>query len=114
MKISRNAWTCLICVGLLIVGSIVFGVVWVSHGEYRFRIAKKNFGSVRIGDTRDAVISRLGKPNNHDGECYADFGPPKECASELIYSDPSDLLMGNLYIVDFSRQGRVIATRHIH
>jgi hypothetical protein len=103
-----------ICVGVLAAGSATIKLAMVRSSTRRFRIAAKNFISVRVGDSREEVISSLGEPNYHDGECEEVFGPPKDCTNKLIYSDPYDLLLGNFYIVDFSAQGRVIATKHIH
>jgi hypothetical protein len=114
MRIRRVLGIGLLCFVVAIAVSMAVVVGKAANAHRRFRVVAGKFDSIRTCDTREAVITILGKPNNHDGACAKEFGPSKDCASELIYSDSSDLVGGNYYVVDFSAHGRVIAAYHFH
>ena len=114
MRIRRTIAMSLLCLALIAGGWLIVTATRAEIAHRHFERAKQNFQSVRVGDSKQAVIGILGEPNDHDGECVEDFHPSTDCASELIYSDPYELLMGNLYVIDFSAQGRVIGMSHIH
>jgi hypothetical protein len=99
-----------VAVLLAVTVAIKLGIAANSHRD--FRTVASKFSGIRRGDTREAVIRMLGQPNNHDGECVAEFGPSKDCAREMVYSDPYDVIFGDFYIVDFSAEGQVIAAYH--
>jgi hypothetical protein len=49
--------------GTVLIGSVVAALVWASFDtEYAPGYSERAFQSVRFGDTRDAVVSRLGEP----------------------------------------------------
>jgi len=74
----------------------------------RYAKAEKSFGSVQIGDSRESVVGRMGRPNYHEGKCGVIHFPDKNCAVEYVYSHPFAPLVPQYYIVSFSAEDRVI------
>lgn len=93
--------------GSLCVLGLIVGKVW--YGNYRFNYVGQHFESVQVGDSREAVVAKLGKPNYHDGSCLEDLSLSKDCASELVYSQPLAPLIPQYYVVDLSEKGQVLA-----
>ena len=58
--------------GALLIGVVVAAILWASFDtEYAPGYAARAFDAVRLGDTREAVVSRLGEPlSSHDTEPY--------------------------------------------
>lgn len=97
---------------LIIAGGVFFA--HLLYSEHRFHLAQRNFAQIQLGQSRDQVVALLGKPNHHSGACWQEFGPSRGCASEFIYSDPFEILLGDYYVVEFSSQGTVLAKERIH
>ena len=74
----------------------------------RYSKVEKQFASVQIGEPRDSVIAKMGKPNYHAGGCGVIHFPDKACAVEYVYSHPSAPIIPEYYIVSFSSDDRVI------
>jgi hypothetical protein len=94
---------CLSLLACLFVAKIVYG-------NYRMRYVRRHFDSVQIGDTKEVVIAKLGKPNYHSGAWLKDLSNCPGCVEELVYSDP---LLPEYYVVDLSSKGRVIRAEHL-
>lgn len=73
-----------------------------------YKKAERSFAAVQIGDSRDSVVGRMGKPNYHEGKCGVIHFPDKNCAVEYVYSHPFAPLVPEYYIVSFSSEDRVI------
>ena len=112
MSVRRRVGIGVLSVAVLLAVTVAIRLGTAANSHRHFRAVANEFSTIRKGDTREAVIRMLGQPNNHDGECVAVFGPSKDCAREIVYSDPYDVIFGDFYIVDFSAQGRVIAAYH--
>lgn len=58
--------------GMVLIGSVVAGIVWANFDtEYAAGYTEKAFRAVRLGDTREAVFSRLGDPiSSHETEPF--------------------------------------------
>jgi hypothetical protein len=69
---------------------------------------ERGFASVRVGETRTAVITSIGKPNYYAGKCGVIHFPDKNCALEYVYSHPFAPIVPDYYIISFSADDRVI------
>jgi len=74
----------------------------------RFAKVERNFSSVAIGQSRDSVVGRLGRPNYYSGKCGVIHNPPQNCTVEYVYGHPFSPLVPEYYIVSFSGDGQVI------
>jgi hypothetical protein len=74
----------------------------------RFSKVERQFTSVQTGDSRDSVVTKIGKPNYHSDGCGVIHAPDKGCATEYVYSHPFAPFIPEYYIVYFSSDGRVI------
>jgi hypothetical protein len=79
----------------------------------RFHTVERHFEQVQKGQTSSSVISRLGRPNYHEGSCSADFSPPQNCAKEYVYSHPFAPLIPEYYVVWFSSNDQVLFTENL-
>ncbi len=74
----------------------------------RFSKVEREFSFVQDGQSRAAVITKIGKPNYYAGKCGVIHVPIKTCAVEYVYSHPFAPLIPEYYIVSFSSDDRVI------
>jgi hypothetical protein len=74
----------------------------------RYSRVERRFESVRVGDSKNDVIAKIGKPNYHAGKCGLIHAPDKACALEYVYSHPFAPIVPKYHIVAFSPDDRVI------
>jgi hypothetical protein len=74
----------------------------------RFSNVEREFNSVAVGQSRLAVVQKLGTPNYYSGSCGVIHNPPQRCVSEYVYGHPFAPLVPEYYIVSFSSENRVI------
>jgi|ERR1700734_2910071 hypothetical protein len=74
----------------------------------RFSNLERHFDSVAVGQSRLAVVEKLGRPNYYSGSCGEIHNPPHGCVLEYVYSHPFAPLIPEYYIVSFSSDDRVI------
>ena len=79
----------------------------------RFSRVEQHFTSIQAGQSRASVAASFGMPNYHAGSCSQDFGYPKSCSSEYVYSHPLAPILPEYYVVWFSSDDRVIDTEHL-
>jgi hypothetical protein len=106
MRVGRKTLIALLCV------LVVLAAGRVGYAYHRFNSVARTFDLVKEGDSNELVLSTLGKPNYHSGDCRKDLQIAGDCASELIYSYPLAPWVPEYYVVDFSPQGKVIAHGH--
>ena len=93
-------------IAVLALTSLLAG--WAAFTFTRFRIVEHQFPSVKLGDSRESVVSRLGDPNFHHGPCGVIHVAAKKCVTEYVYSHPFAPLLPDYYIVSFSAESKVI------
>lgn len=94
---------------LILVASIVLVlVVRAVFAFTRYSKVERGFASVHVGESRAAVIAKIGKPNYYAGKCGVISSPDKNCALEYVYSHPFAPIVPDYYIVSFSPDDRVI------
>ena len=69
---------------------------------------ESRFSSIQTGDSRAAVMAKLGRPNYYEGRCGVIHVPNKNCSLEFVYSHPLAPIIPEYHIVAFSIDGRVI------
>jgi hypothetical protein len=74
----------------------------------RYARVESRFSSIRDGDSRDSVISKLGKPNYYRGRCGVIHVPLKNCSLEFVYSHPFAPMIPEYQIISFSMDDHVI------
>jgi hypothetical protein len=80
---------------LVIAGRTVLAFVHYSKVE-------REFPHVQNGESRASVVTRLGRPNYHEGKCGTISAPYKDCSYEFIYSHPFAPWVPEYYVVTFS------------
>ena len=74
---------------------------------HRMSIVRREFRSIKPGQTKEQVIAKLGWPNRHAGPCGYIQPSRGGCVLEFVYSNPYDI--SEIYdIVTFASDGRVI------
>lgn len=79
----------------------------------RFYYVQRNFDRIGVGFTRESVLGILGRPNYHAGACLHDLKLSTLCEREFVYSIPVTPWIPEYYVVDLSRDGRVIKREHL-
>ena len=74
----------------------------------RYEIVERRFSLIQVGDTRDSVMARLGRPNYYRGKCGVIHVPDANCSEEFVYSHPFAPIIPEYHIVGFSTDGHVI------
>ena len=87
---------------------LLVSVVRLTFAFARYAIVERRFSSVRVGDNRDSVTTRLGRANYYHGKCGVIHIPDKNCAEEFVYSHPFAPIIPEYHIVAFASDGRVI------
>jgi hypothetical protein len=95
-------------VGIIAIAVLLVVSVSVVIAFRRFSRIESTFASIHVGDSRRSVISVLGKPNYHAGNCGTINVAKKNCALEYVYSHPFAPFLPDYYIVSFSPDDRVI------
>jgi hypothetical protein len=106
MKVRRG-------IRIAMLGLLVLAGARLRYAFYRFYVVESKFDSVHVGQTKQDVLQRLGRPTDHSGDCLVDLRIAKDCASELVYSYPFAPLVPEYYVVDFSGDGRVAGVEHL-
>jgi hypothetical protein len=101
MRKSRVIGTSLCALALGLGARLEFSFIHFHHVE-------REFPSVQLGQSSDSVISMLGKPNYHSGECLQDLTNSATCNRQLVYSYPFAPLIPEYYVVSFSSDDKVI------
>ena len=92
----------IVLVALILVG------VRLAIAFNRFSRVERQFASVEMGQSRNAVLAKLVRPNYHEGSCGVIHFPDKNCATEYVYAHPFAPWIPEYYIVAFSSDDRVI------
>jgi hypothetical protein len=74
----------------------------------RFSKVKRGVNSVLVGQSRLAIVQKLGRPNYYSGSCGMIHNPPQRRVLEYVYGPPFAPLVPEYYIVSFSSDDRVI------
>ncbi len=92
------------------IGAIVLiaAAARLSVAFVRYERAESRWSSIQNGDSRDSVMSRLGRPNYYRGKCGVIHIPDKNCSEEFVYSHPFAPIIPEYHIIAFSSDGRVI------
>ena len=104
MKASRNVRIALTTVACL----LLFVAVRTVVAFVRYSRIEREFPTIRVGQSRGAVVTSMGKPNYYAGKCGVIHVPDKNCATEYVYSYPFAPIIPEYYIVSFSSDDRVI------
>ncbi len=103
-NVSRRTRVILILVASIVLILAVKTIVAFA----RYSKVERGFASVHVGESRAVVITKIGKPNYHAGECGVIHFPDKNCALEYVYSHPFAPIVPEYYIVSFSSDDHVI------
>jgi hypothetical protein len=68
----------------------------------RFGKVEREFSAIQRGESRAAVVARLGRPNYYEGKCGTISAPYKDCSYEYVYSDPFAPWIPMYYVVSFA------------
>jgi hypothetical protein len=93
---------------ILVAGIVLILAVRTLLAFVRYSQVERGFGSVHLGESRTAVITKIGKPNYYAGKCGVIHFPDKNCSLEYVYSHPFAPIVPDYYIVSFSPDDRVI------
>ena len=103
MRMRKSVIFSLLCGFLLLVAGLRIAISFV-----RFSKVERKFASIQVGQSRQEIISRLGKPHYYSGRCGVIADPLKTCTLEYVYGHPFAPLIPDYYIVSFSSDERVI------
>ena len=92
---SRTFLVISVAIVLVIVGKAVLAFA-------RFGRVEREFSALRPGESREAVVARLGRPNYYEGKCGTVSAPYKDCSHEYVYSHPFAPWIPQYYVVDFA------------
>ena len=94
----------------LVIATAVFLVLMSRSRNQRIERYRRAYAEIKLGDSRDAVIGGLGKPDEVTGCPYTPFADPKEetefrskCFQQYRY-----VLLMREYKISFDRNGAVI------
>jgi hypothetical protein len=97
---------------LLSVACILFLLAAKTVVEFvRYSKVERGFVSVRVGESRAVVVSKIGSPNYQAGRCGIIHSPGHDCALEYVYSHPLAPINPEYHIVSFSADDRVIEAK---
>src|ERR1700679_789250 len=65
----------------------------------RFSKVEREFNSVAVGQSRLAIVRKLGRPNYYSGSCGVIHNSPQSCVLEYVYGHPFAPLVPEYYIV---------------
>ena len=74
----------------------------------RFAKVQREFSSLQIGQSRQSVVSKLGKPSYYSGRCGVIATPLPNCSLEYIYAPPLAPFYPDYYVVSFSSDDQII------
>ena len=103
MRMRKSVIFSLLCGFLLSIAGLRIAISFV-----RFSKVEREFASVQIGQSRQEIVSRFGKPRYYSGRCGVIADPLKACSLEYVYGHPFAPLIPEYYIVSFSSDERVI------
>jgi len=92
----------------IVLGALLLLTIRFVLSFRRYQRVQGQFELVQVGDSKDSVDARLGKPNYYSGACGVIHIPDKRCALEYVYSHPFAPLLPEYYIVSFSAEGHLI------
>ena len=95
---------------IVLIGSLVLIAVTAKlvTAFVRYARVESRFSLIQTGDSRDFVMSKLGKPNYYQGKCGVIHVPDKSCSLEFVYSHPFAPIIPEYHIISFSIDDRVI------
>jgi hypothetical protein len=97
---NRKLAILLVCIGL------AFAMVWLVYRNSRL---DRKFQSVRVGDSEQQVIQRLGKPSWQE-PCGRSFGEPTKNCTEFLYRNSFAPLIPEYWSVRLDERRHVIQT----
>jgi hypothetical protein len=74
----------------------------------RVRFLESAFNKLKVNDSRESVLKRVGRPWREDGCGVFLGGKPPGCAEEFVYANPFAPYVPEYWIVSFDMNGRVI------
>src|ERR1700721_126169 len=100
-RMRKRAIFALVCDFLFLILGVRKAISFV-----RWARVERGFGSVQVGQTRLAGVSKPRKPNYYSGRCGVIANPPPACSTEYVYGHPFAPLAPEYYIVFFSSDER--------
>ena len=95
-------------IAAIVLVALILAGVRLAIAFNRFSNVERQFASIQMGQSRNAVLASLGRPNYHEGSCGVIHFPDKNCATEYVYAHPFAPWIPDYYIVSFSSDNRVI------
>src|SRR5271154_6557497 len=95
-------------------GSVLIAAVAIVWPIVRVRHLEKSSGEVRIGDTKNLVLKRMGVPWKDDDGCGKYLGGrPVGCVEEFIYAHPYAPYVPEYWVISFNSDGQTISNVHL-
>src|SRR3954471_16385577 len=101
---KRQAWSAIVAVA----------TAWLIWAIISSNLIPKRFASVAVGDSREEVFNKLGRPRRVErcGEPFGNPGGKLGCKEDFLYSSPFAPLIPEYWSISLDREGKVIDKYH--